>query len=57
MEDRLGIKLVERQIGGRNGGGAQLTEDARDFLRKYEILEEGVRDMVDKRFKDIFGKE
>lgn len=57
MEDRLGIRLVERQAGGRNGGGAQLTEDARDFLRRYEILEEGVRDMVDRRFKDIFCKE
>ncbi|MFN3479687.1 MAG: winged helix-turn-helix domain-containing protein [Thermodesulfovibrionales bacterium] len=57
MEDRLGIRLVERQVGGRNGGGAQLTEDARDFLRRYEILEKGVRDMVDKRFKDIFCKE
>lgn len=57
MEDRLGIRLVERQVGGRNGGGAQLTEAARDFLRRYESLEEGVRDMVDKRFKDIFCKE
>lgn len=57
MEDRLGIRLVERQVGGRNGGGAQLTEEARDFLKRYETLEEGVREMVDKRFRDIFCKE
>lgn len=54
MEERLGIKLVERQAGGRNGGGARLTEEARDFLRKYETLEEGIRELVDRRFRKIF---
>jgi molybdate transport system regulatory protein len=56
MEERLGIRLVERQKGGRNGGGASLTDDARAFLGKYEKLEEGIRDMVDKRFRRIFGE-
>jgi molybdate transport system regulatory protein len=54
MEDRLGIKLVERQVGGRNGGGAVLTEDAREFLRKYERLEEGIKEFVDGRFREVF---
>lgn len=54
MEERLGIKLVERQAGGRNGGGARLTEEAKDFLRKYEALEEGIREVVDRRFRKIF---
>lgn len=56
MEERLGIKLAERQAGGRNGGGAVLTEDAREFLKKYEQMEEGIREMVDKKFGKIFGK-
>lgn len=55
MEERLGIKLVERQAGGRNGGGALLTKEAREFLRKYEMMEEGIREMVDERFRQIFG--
>lgn len=54
MEERLGIKLIERQTGGRNGGGATLTEEAREFLRKYEAMERGINEIVDKRFKDIF---
>ncbi len=54
MEERLGVKLVERQAGGRNGGGATLTEDAREFLRKYEALERGIQGLVDKRFRTIF---
>ncbi len=40
MEQRLGKKLVERQTGGLNGGGASLTDDAREFMQKYEMLEE-----------------
>lgn len=55
MEERLGIKLVERQAGGLNGGGAVLTEAAKTFLYKYEELEAGIKELVDKRFDDIFG--
>lgn len=55
MEERLGIKLVERQSGGRNGGGASLTEEAMAFLNRYEGMEEGIREIVDQRFREIFG--
>jgi molybdate transport system regulatory protein len=54
MEERLGVKLVERQTGGKNGGGALLTDEARDMLKKYEALEKGIQELVDKRFKAIF---
>lgn len=56
MEERLGIKLVERHAGGKNGGGAILTKEARKFLKKYEMMEEGIREIVDERFRKIFGK-
>jgi molybdate transport system regulatory protein len=54
MEDRLGIKLVERQTGGKNGGGATLTPDARRFLTLWTKMEDGLHDLVDKRFREIF---
>jgi molybdate transport system regulatory protein len=54
MEERLGFRLIERQTGGRNGGGAILTEGAREFLKKYGALEHGIREIVDKKFNDIF---
>ena len=54
MEDRLCLKLVERQVGGKNGGGAILTDDARMFLKKYEALEKGIQEIVDKRFRAVF---
>ena len=56
MEVRLGIKLVERQAGGRNGGGATLTKEARAFLKKFELMEEGIREIVDKKFGKIFNE-
>ena len=54
MEERLGVKLIERSAGGKNGGGALLTDDARMFLNKYEALEKGIQELVDERFKAIF---
>jgi len=54
MEERLGFKLIERQTGGRNGGGAVLTDEARVFLIKYESLEKGIQELVDERFNKIF---
>lgn len=56
MEERLGIKLVERQAGGKNGGGAAITKDARKFLKQYELMEDGIKEIVDKKFKTIFDK-
>jgi len=56
MEERLGFRLVERQTGGRNGGGATLTKEAKRFLRKYEEMETGIMELVDDRFRDIFSK-
>jgi molybdate transport repressor ModE-like protein len=55
MEERLGMRLVQRQTGGKNGGGAVLTSGAREFLRKFEHMEDGLREVVDKKFEEIFG--
>jgi molybdate transport repressor ModE-like protein len=55
MEERLGITLVVRRAGGKNGGGATLTHEATEFLGRYEEMEAGVREMVDERFRKIFN--
>ncbi|RJQ53886.1 MAG: LysR family transcriptional regulator [Nitrospiraceae bacterium] len=54
MEDRLGISLVERKTGGSHGGGATLTGKAKIFLEKYELLEKGLNEFVDKKFGQVF---
>ena len=54
MEERLGFKLIARQTGGKNGGGAVLTQEAKLFLKKYAALEMGMKEIVDERFRKIF---
>jgi molybdate transport system regulatory protein len=54
MEERLGFKLIERKTGGKNGGGAVLTEEAKEFVKRYEELESGIRESVDDKFRRIF---
>ena len=57
MEKRLGVSLVVRQAGGRNGGGASLTPEAREFLKKFEMLEKGLREFVDAQFRELFREQ
>ena len=57
MERRLGISLVVRQAGGRNGGGAVLTPEARVFLKKFVMMETGFREFVDSQFKELFREQ
>ncbi|NLG66360.1 MAG: LysR family transcriptional regulator, partial [Actinobacteria bacterium] len=35
LEDKLGFALLERSAGGLGGGGSQLTEGARDLMRRF----------------------
>lgn len=55
MERRLGMKLLERQTGGRGGGGSRLTAEARDLLQRYRRFRRGINDLVDARFREVFG--
>lgn len=56
MEKRFGIPLVLTYVGGRKGGGARLTSEARGMLNKYETLEMGFEEKLNNRFKEIFGR-
>ena len=35
IEKELGIKLLEKQIGGTKGGGSTLTPEARKLIKNY----------------------
>lgn len=54
MEARLGIKLVIRHSGGKGGGGAALTKEAKEFLSKYERLEAGINELINRKHARIF---
>ena len=55
MEKRLGMKLVERTVGGRNGGGAVITTAAKRFLKMFGALEASVRRAADARFRKFIA--
>jgi molybdate transport system regulatory protein len=56
MEKRGGLKLVETQVGGKEGGGAQLTSQARKFLSEYDVFRKGLDQSISNKFKSAFKK-
>jgi molybdate transport system regulatory protein len=55
-EKRSGIKFLETQVGGRDGGGARLTPQGKDFLERYSKFREGLDDYIEAKFKKAFKK-
>ena len=60
-EQALGIPLLEREAGGRRGGGSRLTREGRDLLERYRALEarlagEGAR-LLRELFPHLSGEE
>ena len=54
-EESLGFPLLRSTTGGRGGGGAELTPQARDFLERFRNFEEAVRGYADEAFLEIIG--
>jgi len=54
LEERLGFKLLKRKVGGKNGGGSQLTEQARDLMMKFEIFRDKAQESLNLLYKEIF---
>lgn len=55
-EKRLGEPLLIKIKGGKEGGGAVLTDYAKDLLKKFTELEQEVKLFVDSRYQEIFKK-
>lgn len=55
-EKRIGRQLLIKVKGGKSGGGATLTDYAKELLEKFERLERGVKLFTDRRYQEIFGK-
>lgn len=51
-EDRLGVVLLERTVGGATGGGSKLTPQAIDFMKRYEMFHAEAKESL----KSLFAK-
>jgi len=53
-EDRLGLRLLEKQVGGEAGGGATLTPQARELVLKFTAFEDEAGQAIENAFRKYF---
>src|SRR5438067_5806267 len=52
----LGVKLLETQSGGADGGRSRLTPEARALIRAFREFSAGIQSLVEERFQQHFGE-
>jgi molybdate transport system regulatory protein len=55
VEEKLGFELIERKIGGTEGGGSQITKKGGEIMENYGLFREEVKTSMDKLFKKYFA--
>ncbi len=53
-EERLGLKLVNGVAGGPKHGGTKLTDQAREFIARFEKFDRRARAAVNKIAEELF---
>ena len=56
-EERLGAPMLSRKAGGAEGGGSELTSEARDLVLRFRQLRDSTNSAADELFKDFFKLE
>lgn len=54
-EEVLGFSLIDSKKGGKNGGGAVVTQEGRAFLERYRKFDDGLRRAADQLFEQMFA--
>ena len=57
MEEGLGVKLTQRSVGGKQGGGTSLTAEGRTYVRYFHAYTSGLKDLAARQFQAAFGQE
>ena len=56
-EQVLGFELTERKIGGKGGGGSVLTDEAKEFLYRYEQYRDACKQAGKQLYPQFFPDE
>lgn len=56
-EEHFGKTLIERRVGGVNGGGSILSADGRHMLRVFKQLNKEVAVFADRRFPELYKED
>lgn len=54
IEQRAKFKMIDTKLGGKEGGGAQLTKRGKAFVSKTDTLFRDLQKLVEKRFNQQF---
>ena len=55
MEKRLGFPLLDKRVGGRSGGGSEVTAEAEDLINRYAQFRKDVRETLEEIYQKYFG--
>jgi molybdate transport repressor ModE-like protein len=55
-EDAMGFKILDRKIGGANGGGSTLTPECIELLNTYEKFSSELEEISEDLFNKYFSK-
>jgi molybdate transport system regulatory protein len=55
MEQRLGFALLDRKVGGRSGGGSQITPRAKELMLCYGRFREEMGKTLERIFQKHFS--
>ena len=55
-EKALHMPLTEKKIGGKGGGGSQLTPESKEFLKRYEKYREACYEANSRIYHEIFSE-
>jgi len=56
-ESGMNTKLLDREVGGTNGGGSSLTPEALIIMSKYKHFRDSSSLAIEKIYEEIFGSE
>ena len=55
MEQRLGFFLLDRKVGGRSGGGSQITPRAKELMLCYGRFREEAEEAIERIYQKHFS--
>ena len=55
MEQKLGFALLDRKVGGRSGGGSQITPRAKELMLSYDKFRGEAEEAIERIFQKHFS--
>ena len=56
-ENALGFMLIRRSTGGKGGGGSCLTDEGREWLKRYEAYRDACKEANSKLYLEFFPEQ